>query len=182
MRKAGVRAAAESLSAEDGEVGMELLHEIYAEMVGKGFFGRTTDVVVTDDYEAQEQDRILVTTGDAVSVTLAATVTDADTGEVRPPKDYSLIIVADALSDGHQSYVYDALYGTWAPLTGLTLDSYAPLSHKFPAGLRGMVAIKRAAEEGLPVSPVHAREAAMMNLALASRYDSAAEPVSNTYF
>jgi hypothetical protein len=45
-----------------------------------------------------------------------------------------------------------------------------------------MVAIKRQAEDGFQAAPMHARAAAMMNLALASRYDSAAEPVLQTFF
>jgi hypothetical protein len=181
-RMAGVKDAAASLSALDGQVGMELLQEIYLEMLAKGLFGRMADVRITANYTAEEQDRIFVDTADAVSVTIPDTIEDAETGEDRSPKDYAVVTVTDGQSDSRELYLFDRVYGAWTRIDQLTLDDYAPLSGRFPSGLRAHVALKRAAEDGFQVSPVLARQAAMMNLALASRYDSPASAISNNYF
>lgn len=181
-RMAGSRDAAATLSALDGTVGMELLQEIYLEMLSKGLFGRMTDVRITEDHTAEEQDRIFVDTADAVTVTIPDTIEDEDTGEDRAPRDYSVVTVTDGLSDSRQLYLFDAIYGAWTRIDALGLDDYAPLSGRFPAGMKAHLALKRAAEDGFQISPVIAREAAMMNLALASRFDSPALPVANTYY
>lgn len=181
-RMAGAKDAAAALAALDGTVGMELLQEFYDGLTN-GLLGRMKDVVVTEDYTVEEFDRVLSDNADTdITITFPETVTDADTGEERPVRDLALVIVSDLDSTLRRSYLYDSHYGGWNRLDSLTLDDYAPLSLRFAAGLRAMVAIKRQAEDGFNPSPMHARAAAMMNLALASRYDSAAEAVSNTYF
>jgi hypothetical protein len=181
-RKAGVMDAAGTLSASDGQVGLELLQEVYLDILAKGFLGRLNEVNVTDDYEALEFDRVLVTTEDAVTVTIPLTYEDADTGEVRAPKDYAVVTVSDGLSDARQLYIFDAIYGAWSRVDELALDDYAPLSGRFPAGLRAHVAIKRAAEDGLPMSAGIVRDAATMNLALANRFDGPSRPVEVEFF
>jgi hypothetical protein len=181
-RKAGVVDAAGTLSASDGQVGLELLQEVYLDIVAKGSLGRLNEVNVTADYEAQEMDRIIVTTEDAVDVTLPATYTDEDTGLERTPKDLTVVTVTDLRSDYRTLYIFDAIYGAWTRVDELALDDYAPLSHRFPAGLRAHVAIKRAAEDGLPLSAGIVREAAMMNLALSTRFDGPSSPVAVDFF
>ncbi len=181
-RMAGVKDAAASLAALDGQVGMELLQEFY-DGITNGLLGRMNDVIATADYTVEEFDRVLSDNGATdITITFPETVLDDETGEQRPVKDLSLVIVSDLDSTLRRSYLYDSHYGGWTRLDSLTLDDYAPLSLRFAAGLRAMVAIKRQAEDGFQAAPMHARAAAMMNLALASRYDSAAEPVLQTYF
>lgn len=181
-RKAGVMDAAGTLSASDGQVGLELLQEVYLDILAKGSLGRLTEVNVTADYEALEMDRILITTEDAVEVTLPATYTDEDTGLERAPKDLTVVTVTDLRSDYRVLYIFDAIYGAWTRVDELALDDYAPLSHRFPAGLKAHVAIKRAAEDGLPMSAGIVREAAMMNLALVNRFDGPSSPVAVDFF
>ncbi len=181
-RKAGVMDAAGTLSASDGQVGLELLQEVYLDIVAKGSLGRLNEVNVTADYEALEMDRIIVTTEDAVEVTLPATYTDEDTGQERAPKDLTVVTVTDLRSDYRTLYIFDAIYGAWTRVDELALDDYAPLSHRFPAGLKAHVAIKRAAEDGMPLSAGIVREAAMMNLALSTRFDGPSRPVAIDFF
>jgi hypothetical protein len=181
-RMAGVKDAAASLTALDATVGLELLQEFY-DGITNGLLGRFNDVIVTEDYTVKEFDRVLSDNGATdITITFPETVTDDDTGEERPVKDLTLVLVSDVDTVLRRAYLYDSHYGGWNRLDSLTLDDFAPLSLRFAAGLRAMIAIKRQAEDGFTPSPMHARAAAMMNLALATRYDSAAEPVSNTYF
>lgn len=183
FRKAGVRDAAATLTAVEGQVGMELLQELYDEWVSKGLFGRAADVLISADYTMEEGDRVLSNNGETdITITFPETVTDADTGEERPIKDYTVCIVSDVDSTLRRVYLYDSHYGGWTRLDSLTLDSFAPLSLRFPAGLKAHVALKRAAEDGFAANPVHAREAAMMNLALANRFDGPSAPVQNNYY
>src|SRR5690242_8868223 len=93
----------ETPSDDDGDIGLEELKLYLKQLISKGVFGPITDVVVEDDYEAGENERIANISGGSVAVTLPATITDAVTGDERAPEDRAVVIVA-----GDSTSIYDA--------------------------------------------------------------------------
>lgn len=162
---------------------MQVLQDVYLGLVGSGAFGRFKDVLVTADYEAEEQDRILVNTEDNVTITYPQTVEDdyAENG-VRPPRDGAAIITTDVYSTDIVVHVYDSTYAAWVSTEGLALDSYAPLSSRYRAGLEARLAVRLSEENGVPVTPELRRQEAQGILAIVSRYDAPREPVETSYF
>lgn len=163
--------------------GLQVLQDVYMGLIGAGAFGRFSDVIVTADYSAKEQDRILVNTEDAVTITYPVTVEDDSAeGGVRPPLDGAVIMTTDVYGVDIVAHVYDAAYAAWTPVEGLALDDFAPLSRRYRAGLEARLAVRLAEEHGVAVTPELRRQEAQGILALVSRYDAPRRDLEATYF
>jgi hypothetical protein len=171
FRRAGISRDLDEVRPREMDRGLQVLQEIYLELVAGGAFGRFNDVAVDDDYTAEEQDRILVTTEDAVTVTLPETVTPED-GEERPPLDGSVVMVTDVASTTRATYIYDAAYAAWTLIEGLTLSGFAPLSIRYRSGLEAKLAVRLSEENGMAVTPELRRQEAQGTLALLHRFDA----------
>lgn len=182
FRRAGVSRDVDEVRPREMTRGLQVLQDIYLELVAGGAFGRFNDVAVDADYTAEEQDRILVTTEDAVSLTLPETVTDADTGIVRPPLDGSAIAVTDVASTSRRTFIYDSADGAWSFIEELALSDYAPLSVRYRSGLEGRLAVRLSEENGIAVTPQLLRQEAQGMLALLHRFDAPRVETQANYF
>lgn len=171
FRRAGISLDLAEVRPREMDRGLQVLQDIYLELVAGGAFGRFNDVAVDGNYEAEEQDRILVTTVDAVTVILPETVTPED-GEERPPLDGSVVMVTDVASTIRETYIYDAAYAAWTLIEGLALSGFAPLSIRYRSGLEAKLAVRLSEENGMAVTPELRRQEAQGALALLHRFDA----------
>ena len=187
FRRAGISRDLDEVRPREMDRGMQVLQDIYLGLIGSGAFGRMNDVVVTADYDAEEQDRILVNTGDDVTVTLPATVDDAyaENG-VRPPRDGTIVIVTDALSTARKTYIYDATSdvaaGMWSAVEDMELSTQAPLAVRYRAGLEARMAVRLSEENGMAVTPELRRQEAQGIGALLHRFDAPERATQPDYF
>jgi hypothetical protein len=96
---------------------------------------RLTDVLITADYEAEENERISFTSG-AWTVTYPTTVEDAD-GTTRTPQNGAIVEVSAAA--GSTRKIYIAELKTWMTLTGLAVDSEQPFGPTHDADVAAMI-------------------------------------------
>lgn len=182
FRRAGITSDVDEVRPREMTRGLQVLQDIYLELVAGGAFGRFTDITVEESYTAEEQDRILVTTEDAVTITLPETVTDADTGDVRPPLDGSVVAVTDVASTTRRTYIYDSAYAAWTQIEDLALSSFAPLSVRYRSGLEARLGVRLSEENGMAVTPELRRQEAQGFLALLQRFDAPRVETTANYF
>lgn len=115
----------------EAERSLSILKAMFREAVDSGLFGRLTEYVATEDYEAEEQQRVFA---DGFTITLPDEVEDAYTGDTRKPRDLAMIQVVDDGADPQVS-VYDAHKAAWARLDNLTLSGTCPLAARNRHGL-----------------------------------------------
>ena len=97
-----------------------------------------TDVVISANYTAGEDERITDTSGSA-TVTRPTTVTDNSTQETRPPRNGAVIEVTGTTPTRH---VYVSELKTWSAAYGLTLDSEQPFGPAMDDALSDMLAAR----------------------------------------
>jgi len=183
-RKARVRGRGDVLDAEEAQDGLVTLQSFYDELVSEGMFGRLTDVIITADYEANEQERVFNTDlddgGELFDVTLPREVDDDETADgARPPRDLSLIVVAGAST---QNFVYSSPLGGWDTLTGLALETEAPLGERGADALACLFAAFIAEENGKTIGPVTASRAMAFRSRLSHRASAPRVPTQAEYF
>lgn len=105
----------------------------------QGFFlthpiRKLTDVLIDDDYEAEENERITWTSG-SPTVTYPTTITEDGTD--RTPQNGA--IVETTGTSGSTRKIYIAELKTWMPLTGLTLASEQPFGPTHDADVAAMI-------------------------------------------
>lgn len=121
-------------SAEAAD-GLTCLQSLYDQWVHNGFFGRLEDVYLDANETALEGKRYFVPTG--YTLTAPSSVYVAEDGTTRQPRDLALY---ESLTQAGTRAVklYDRT--AWVDLTGLTLDSTAPLSSRGEIGLAAALA------------------------------------------
>lgn len=181
FRRAGISRDLDEVRPREMDRGLQVLQDIYLELLGGGAFGRLNDVTVSADYTALEQDRVLVTTQDAVTITLTATTNDPSDG-VRPPLDGAAIVITDVASTSRETYIYDAAYAAWTDIDALALDTFAPLSIRYRSGLEARLAVRLSEENGFAVTPELRRQEAQGILALLHRFDAPERETQANYF
>lgn len=179
--RAGVTRDIDEVRPRQMDRGLQVLQDVYLGLVGSGGFGRFKDVNVAADYTAYEQDRILVTTEDAVTVTLPETTDDPDEG-IRPPRDGSVVMVTDVYSADRSTYVYDAAGALWTGIEALTLTDTAPLAIRYRAGLEARLAVRLSEENGMAVTPELRRQEAHGIASLLHRFDAPEIQTQPNYF
>lgn len=183
FRRSGMSRDVDEVRPREMDRGLQVLQDVYMGLVASGAFGRFNDVLVTDDYDAKEQDRILVNTEASVTISYPQTVEDDSAeGGYRPPLDGSAIITTDVYSTDIVAHVYDATYAAWTPIEGLALASYAPLSSRYRAALEARLAVRLCEENGIAVTPELRRQEGQGILALLSRYDAPRRDLEANYF
>lgn len=108
-----------------------------------------TDVLISANYTAGEDERITVTSG-TPTVTRPTTVIDAKTGATRPPTDGAVVIVTGATA---QYWFYSKPLASWHDLNALTLDGVQPLGPEHDEGLAAMIAVRIGPDLQLPNVP-----------------------------
>lgn len=183
FRRSGMSRDVDEVRPREMDRGLQVLQDVYMGLVASGAFGRFNDVLVTDDYDAKEQDRILVNTTSSVTISYPQTVEeDSAEGGYRPPLDGSAIITTDVYSTDIVVHVYDATYAAWTPIEGLALASYAPLSSRYRAALEARLAVRLCEENGIAVTPELRRQEGQGILALLSRYDAPRRDLEATFY
>lgn len=148
-------------SADQSADGVLALQSMYQQLIAQEVFGPLTRVLVTENYEAGENE-LVAADGVTVTITCPVTVEDAKTGETRAPKDTAVISVA---GDPRQSFIYDAYFGEWVEVEQLTKTSDAPLADRF--NITAMLAVHWAPEFGIDPHPSILAAAEMARHALA---------------
>lgn len=161
MLQIGGNEAMRALPAAMGADGLESAQGMYAGFVANGLFGPATEVLADDDYTANENERVINTSGGSIDVTMPATITEC--GVTRAPQDRSFVIVTGT---SPATVVYDADQAAWVQIETLTLDDNAPFTSRFETGLSALLAVHIAAEYGLPVNAVTAALATSAHAAM----------------
>jgi hypothetical protein len=152
LRRLGHLKLDDEPSPSEYDTGLEALQSVYLDLIEFG--ADLTDVIVTANYSAGENERIFNTSGSNVVITPPTTVEDLEVeanaaGEhLRPPRDMSVIAIAEAVPEVH---AYDATQGAWVSVYGLTLTANAPWSNTWGQGLTALLAVSLADELQLPV-------------------------------
>lgn len=176
LTKARIYAAGETPSAEDMDDGLDELLNLYEQWGSNGMFGRLTDVMTADDYEASPNERITAT--DSAVITIPTSF-ESD-GEDFPPYDTAFVEVVDTVAQTVMRYIYEG--GEWVEVSGLGLDDAAPLSGRGRGGLSACLALALAEEFGGEIGPGVQRQAASFKTGLALKYGSDAQRTAPEYY
>lgn len=174
----GALALGDTPPAEEADRGLTILQALYLEAVENGKFGRVTDYLATDDYEAEEQQRVFA---DGFTITLPDTVEDEIDLEDRKPRDLAMIQVVDDGADPQIS-IYDAHQGAWVRLDSLTLNSDAPLAQRNRHGFECALARRLASSLQRPVPQGTDAYANGLSAAIANRYSAPRTTTQPDYF
>lgn len=158
-------------TSKEAEAGMLALQGIYDGWATGGMFGRLTDVYTAADYTAQPGDRVFA---DNATITLPDTV-EGDEG-TRIPRDLAQISVNDG------TWRHWIWTGLWTELTGLTLDSEAPLSERDQEGLSSLLAIYLAEGFGESVGQMTASRGMRFQGGVSHKFGSTQDVVASDYF
>lgn len=159
--------------AKESEAGLTVLQGLYDGFFADGMFGRLTDVYATENYTAQEGERIIA---DNVTITIPDTV-DPD-GEVRTPRDLSAIVVITDVTELH--YVFSG--GRWETCHALTLDSTAPLASRGKDGLAALLAMYFAEAFGTQLGPMWTRRGNVFRGSVAYKLGSTRDTPAGEYY
>lgn len=179
-RKAGITALGASISTAQANLGLELLSQVYMDLVQKGTLGRFTDVYKDEDYTIKEFERVY-TTSSSNTITIPTTVTDEVTNQTRAPLDGAVVQVVGPSQDP-VIRIYDALSAAWENPLGLTLTANAPLCVAYRPDIEALLAALLADENGIPIGPVFASMVRSARFHLARRDNVASAVVPGTYF
>jgi hypothetical protein len=114
-----------------------VLHEVLVQ------YARLTDVIIEDDYEAGENERVFNYGTPSYTVTPPTTIEDAVTGEDRPPRNGAMIEVSDPTP---QQYVWVSHFGAWKQLHDLSISDSNPLGPAHDQDLAALLAVRLSAE------------------------------------
>lgn len=131
--------------ASEAATGLEVLQGMYDAMVTGGMFGRLTDIFKSEDYTANEGERV---TADNCTITIPDVYTDD--GETRAPRDLACVSV---VTDGSVTSVVHS-GGQWEVMTFLALDDRAPLATRDKVGLAALLALYYVEAFGGELSPM----------------------------
>lgn len=151
LNMARIVAKGDEATAAESEDAMFVLLSIYQRLADTALATENT-LYETDDYEAEEGDRVFCTG----TVTLPTTIDD---GEVRLPLDLAAVQYQDEnTSSAWRTYISDK--GTWARIDNLTEASDAPFADRNQEGLAALLATELAEEYGKEISLMVTRKAA----------------------
>lgn len=168
LQLSGVISLGRQPTDKEADTGMMVLQGMYDGMANDGLFCRYTDVYTTDDYTANEGERI---TANNAAITIPPTI--MEDGVERPIKDLASVIV---ISGGNQAnFVYSG--GAWETMSALELESPAPLATRGKDGLASMFAMYFADAFGTGISPIQRNRALNFNRTLLSKFGTEREAV-----
>lgn len=139
LRRTGVVGIGREAKAQEADSGLFMLQGLIDGWFASGVLGALTDVYSTEDYTANEFERI-VTVG--ASVTLPSTF--EEDGKDRAPKDWAIIVANGT------NWLWE---GEWVDCSGLTLGDTCPFATKGQDGLACLLAVYWVDTFGGQVSP-----------------------------
>ena len=189
--------AGENPQGNEAADGMIFLQGLYDGWVSSGLFGRLNDTVISSDYTALEQDRVINDSN--YNVTLPLTYTASfptgsyyptwpddrmwaylQSAQIRPPRDLAMVEILDA--GALKRYLYSAHLRQWVQINGLALTDTAPLAEHGAMGLASCLAEVMGDEYGEPVGPNVREQATQFKWGLSSKYDSQRVGAMQAYF
>lgn len=164
-RIGGIIGLSEEPTADLAEYGLTGLQSMFHTWIARGLFGTMKDVFATEDYTANEGERITV---DSAVVTIPYTF-DTDESTDRAPKQLSAIsVVTDT---GTTSYIYDRRQ--WISIEAITLNDTCPLADFGRRGLAACLALELTALptfNGVPTQGVLQAARSFKQAVIATRY------------
>lgn len=145
IRMTGARALGDDPEAEEINLALATVQNMLLALPRPNL----TDVLISANYTANENERVTITSGTPV-VTTPTTVVDSKTGQPRPPTDGAVVIVTGAAP---KYWFYSKPLATWTDLNALTLLSIQPLGPEMEEGLAAMVAVRAAPDLQQPQIP-----------------------------
>lgn len=197
MGQLGLTRAGEQPTGQESTDGLIAIQGMYDAWLAEGMFGRVNDTIISGNYTAAEQDRVINDGGYTVTLPTVITPT-VPTGTyypiwpdertwaalqstaTRPPRDLARVDVV--ASGATTNYLYDARQRAWITLNGLALSSTAPLANRGVLGLAACLSLQLADSYGTKPSEGTARQATLFAWSLSSRYDSQRVAGMQDYF
>lgn len=135
-------------TAAEATDALESLRALYAGLIAEGVFGPISDVLTDEDYEADENERVVNSGEASISVTLPLEITETVRGVeiTRPPEDRAFVLVTGTTA---QVWLYDADLADWTDTQLLELDDYAPLTDRYLVHMAALLAADIAPEYGI---------------------------------
>lgn len=143
IRMTGARGLEDTPSAAETAMALEAFQSLLNQLPRVAL----TDVLISANYTAGENERVFNTSGGAVTITLPQTVTDSITGETRAPRNGSVVEIADATPERH---IYISELGSWQEYSNLAETDPQPFGSEHEQGLRAMLAVRVAADLQVP--------------------------------
>lgn len=134
--------------AEESADGLTAFKAMIMAWPAFGVGGPLTEVLITANYTAGEDERVTMS-GGTYTVTLPATVVDADTSDNRAPRDGAIVLVAGSAPKVN---VYRAQYASWVDLNTITLNDAQPFGPEHDEGLAALLAIRLSPEYGAAIT------------------------------
>jgi hypothetical protein len=134
IRMTRARALGDDPSGEEADAALEDAQAMFLTTPTR----RLVDVLITEDYEAGENERISYTSG-AWTVTYPTTIEDDD-GTTRLPQNGAIVEVSAAAGSTRKIYISELK--TWMTLTGLTLASEQPFGPTHDLDVAAMIAAR----------------------------------------
>lgn len=134
VRMTRARALGDTPSAEELDAALEDAQGMFLTVPTR----KLDDVIIEENYEAGENERITYTSG-SYTVTYPTTV-ENDDGTTRTPQNGAIVEVTAAAGSARKIYV--AELKTWMTLTGLTLTSEQPFGPTHDLDVAAMIAAR----------------------------------------
>lgn len=189
LRKLGRLGAGRDARTNDAQDALDALRSLYTAWIASGAFGRLADVVVDADLTAYEGQRIIRPVGVTAEITLPDFVPlyidplpynrerdvydgvfEGTQGNVRPPKDGGVIVIADQATGTIANWIYDGGVKIWRQIDALGLIDEAPMSTADPEGLAACLAIEVADQFGADPNVFTANAARRFYAAMIGRF------------
>lgn len=132
---------AADLDPDEAAEALTIFQDMLITMPALGIGGPLTDVLISDDYTANEDESITNTSGSPVVISLPSTITESD-GTSRPPRNGAIVQINSATSA--EVHLYVGYLASWKQMTGLTLNSASPLGPMHNEGLAALLALRLA--------------------------------------
>lgn len=170
LHMAGIVPRSEDPDGDEMRDGMTVLQSLYDTWLIGGMFGRLTDVYEPGSYEAEEGQRIYLSSG---TVTLPTEI-DND----RKPRD--LVAVEAYDTAGRRAWIWDRT--AWVQINDLAEADDAPLSDRGANGLAACLAVAYAEEFGAELKASIVRQCGQFKSALSYKFGSEREVAAGTWF
>ncbi len=196
LRKIGRLGAGRDARQNDAEDALDALRGLYTAWVASGAFGRLADVVVNADFTASEHQRIVRPIGVTAEIILPDFVPsyadprpyneeiayyEGAEGNSRPPRDGSVVVIADQATGTIQQWIYDGTIKLWRSIDDLTLTDSAPLSFADPDGLAACLAVEVSDQFGADVPQITMMAANRFKVGLTQRFSMPRQTVVGVY-
>lgn len=134
IRKTRARPLGDTPAAEEVEAALEDAQAFFLTLTSR----ELTDVLVTADYEAGEDERVTDVAG-SYTITRPTEVTDVTTNQDRPPRNGAIIEVTGATPTRH---IYVSELKAWSQIGGLALTSDFPFGPSLEDAMSDMLAVR----------------------------------------